>query len=182
MVCEPGRKSGYDRIGLLLQLAQIHAEYLGNRSFSREGAREKRARFSQKLPNLAAEIAAGGEPFIASSSADPVAILIPINIAVMGEHVAFHQCCPRPNFKAAWTLWNCATPFRQEGVFKVHHEVIANGVAPVTWSARKLDKTVHPLRRPTRKAERVGAGAARASSARHYCKGREVERALSSLS
>jgi hypothetical protein len=49
MVCEPGRKSGYDRIGLLLQLAQIHAEYLGNRSFSREGARDKRARFGEKI-------------------------------------------------------------------------------------------------------------------------------------
>jgi hypothetical protein len=49
MVCEPGRKSGYDRIGLLLQLAQIHAEYLGNRSFSREGAR-KSAKWRQIFP------------------------------------------------------------------------------------------------------------------------------------
>ena len=55
-------------IGLLLQLAQIHAEYLGNRSFSREGAREKRARCSQKLPNLAAEIAAGGKIIVGTSA------------------------------------------------------------------------------------------------------------------
>jgi hypothetical protein len=34
-------------IGLLLQLAQIHAEYLGNRSFSREGA-QKSPRKSQR--------------------------------------------------------------------------------------------------------------------------------------
>ena len=56
MVCEPGRKSGYDRIGLLLQLAQIHAEYLGNRSFSREGA-QKSPRGGNHCRHLAAEIA-----------------------------------------------------------------------------------------------------------------------------
>jgi hypothetical protein len=55
-------------------------------------------------------------------------------------------------------------------------------VAPVTWSARRLlDKTVHPLRRPTRKAKRIGPGAARASSsARHCCKGQKVERSKGS--
>ena len=124
------------------------------------------------------------EPFIASSSADPIAVLIPINITVMGEYVAFHQCCPRLNLKATWTLWNCATPLRQESVFKVHHEAIANGLAPVTWSARRLlDKTVHPLRRPTRKAKHISAGAARASSlACHCCKSQKVAMELSSLS
>ena len=124
------------------------------------------------------------EPFIASSFAAPVAILVPINIAVMREHVAFHQCCPRLNLEATWTLWNCATPFRQEGIFEVQHEVIANVKAPMTRSARRLlDETLHPLRHRTRKAKRIGAGAARASSsACHCCKGQKVERELSSLS
>ena len=85
------------------------------------------------------------EPFIASSLADPVAVLIPIDIAVMGEHVAFYQCCPRLNLKAAWTLWNplSCIPLRQNGILEVQHEVIAMAIianveALVTWSARHV--------------------------------------------
>ena len=33
MVCEPGRKPGFDRVGLLLQLAQILDVYLGIQKF-----------------------------------------------------------------------------------------------------------------------------------------------------
>ena len=78
------------------------------------------------------------EPFVASSSADPIAVLIPIDVAVVWIHVAFHQRCPRVNLKAAWTLWNCTTPVRQEGILKVRHVGIANVIALVTLPARHV--------------------------------------------